>query len=79
MNWKSIRRWAGRIALLTIAALMALAIWPQPLFAYHVSQGRLALYSDEPFDAAKARAVLADAERRLETSPLEKSSHDFPP
>jgi hypothetical protein len=51
------------------SALAALA-YPQPLFAYHVVQGRLWLYSDRPFDPQRADDLLADVERRIARSPF---------
>ena len=44
--------------------------YPQPLFSYHATHGRLSLYSDRAFDAARADEVLADVERRLSRSSL---------
>ena len=57
-------------ALFVGAAAWALLTYPQPLFAYHISHGRLALYSDKPFDPARGRAVLTEIEQRLARSPL---------
>jgi hypothetical protein len=50
-------------------ALAAVA-YPQPLFTYRATQGRLWLYSDRPFDAIRANDILADVERRLTRSSL---------
>ena len=55
---------------LTGTAVAALT-YPQPLFPYHATQGRLSLYSDRPFDAARADEILADVERRLSRSSLD--------
>jgi hypothetical protein len=60
---------AGAVVLLGASAAAVLA-YPQPLFAYHAERGALQLWSDRPFDAAKADDVLADAERRIARSPL---------
>src|SRR5216117_3126272 len=59
----------GAVALLgaNVAAVLA---YPQPLFAYHAERGALQLWSDQPFDAARADDVLADVERRIARSPL---------
>lgn len=56
--------------LLVCAAALGLLTYPQPLFAYHVTLGRLELYSDRPFDTKRGRQVLADIERRVASSPL---------
>ena len=61
--------------LFVCAAALGLLTHPQPLFAYHVAQGRLALYSDKPFDPARGREVLAEIERRLARSPLNDQKH----
>ena len=55
----------------SVAAVLA---YPQPLFAYRVVHGRLALYSDRPFDPGKAALLLADVDRRIAISPLDR--HD---
>lgn len=67
-----------RIAFLTAAAVavlagifLALFAWPDPLFPNSVTAGRLSLHSDRPFDKDKARAILADIETRLQSSPLD--------
>jgi hypothetical protein len=60
----------GAVALCAVAASSVLA-YPQPLFPYHVAQGRLQLFSDRSFDAVHGRRVLADVERRIATSPLD--------
>lgn len=69
-----VRALAAIIALICVVAIglpMAAIAYPQPLFAYHVAMGRLALYSDRPFDPAAGRRVLAIIELRLETSALD--------
>ncbi len=67
-------RWT-LIAALAPAALGAMVgaalAYPQPFFAYHTARGNLALYSDRPFDAAKAQAVLARIAARLKASTLD--------
>jgi hypothetical protein len=52
------------------ASVAAVLAFPQPLFAYHAERGALQLWSDQPFDAARANDVLADAERRIARSPF---------
>ena len=67
-------RWLGIAALppVIFTGLIAVALAnPEPFFAYHTTRGRLALYSDRPFDATKAQAILAKVEARLKTSPLD--------
>jgi hypothetical protein len=59
----------GAIVLLGASAAAVLA-FPQPLFAYRAERGALQLWSDRPFDAARADAMLADTERRIAQSPF---------
>ncbi len=63
--------WVLGAALAPLVLIWALLVFPQPLFAYHVSSGRLNLYSDQPFDSDKARLILRDVEVRLSTSPID--------
>jgi hypothetical protein len=72
-------RFAGIVALAPVAlvAMVGTALaYPEPFFAYHVARGHLALYSDEPFDAGKARAILAHVDARLRASPLDTDEPD---
>lgn len=59
------------VATLLIAATVLLGVlaYPEPFYAFRVEQGRLKLYSDQPFDPAPGRAVLEDVERRLARTP----------
>jgi hypothetical protein len=69
-----LRRIAAALALAVLlsSALVAAAVaYPQPLFGYGTEQGRLALYSDRPFDLDKAKVLLAEVDRRLKLSPLD--------
>jgi hypothetical protein len=59
------------LALATVGGVAAAEAYPEPFFANHTELGRLSLYSDQPFDAAKGRAVLADVDARLATSPID--------
>lgn len=56
-------------AALLSASVAAVLAYPEPLYPYHVDEGRLRLYSDRPFDPALASMVLADVERRLAAAP----------
>jgi hypothetical protein len=67
-------RLAQGIAAAFLAAIMLVVgaiVFPQPMFAYHVTAGRLSLWSDRPFDLDKGQAILAQVEMRLATSPLD--------
>jgi hypothetical protein len=70
------------IALIALAfaitgAGAALLVHPQPLFAYHVSDGRLELWSDKPFSEEAGRRILADVEGRIDTSQLNRPHDHF--
>jgi hypothetical protein len=74
MRWRRIAKWAGIVAAvpLGVLALLGTALaYPEPFFAYHAERGRLAIYSDQPFDVAKGEAVLADVDARISRSPLD--------
>jgi hypothetical protein len=60
----------GTIVVVAASGVGVIA-YPQPLYAYHVEEGRLQLHSDRPFDQALGRAVLADVELRLAKVPAE--------
>jgi hypothetical protein len=75
MHWRKIAKWAGIVAAVPagLAAVLGTALaYPQPFFAYHTQHGRLELFSDRPFDAAKAQVILASVEKRLARSPLDR-------
>lgn len=58
----------GGTALLS-AAIAGVLVYPEPLYAHHVEQGRLRLYSDRPFDPVRGRDLLSEVERRLAAAP----------
>ena len=65
-------RWLVSLAvLLTLSVSAGILAHPELSFEFHVSLGRLSLYSDRPFNPERGRAVLADVERRLRASPLD--------
>jgi hypothetical protein len=59
------------LALATVGGVAAAEAFPEPFFANHTELGRLSLYSDRPFNAANGRAILADVDARLATSPID--------
>ncbi|HEX2594332.1 MAG TPA: hypothetical protein VHL34_22710 [Rhizomicrobium sp.] len=74
MNWRKIRKWSLIVAAVpvSLAALLGTALaYPEPFFAYHTERGRLAVYSDQPFDTAKAQTLLAHIDERVSRSPLD--------
>lgn len=72
--WRVLSRLVGLIVglVLLATALFILALIEAPgFFTYHTSDGRLTIWSDEPFDEGAGQRVLADVEKRLATSPLD--------
>ena len=69
----------GVLALVLIglnAGYLALLAFPDCFFAYYTQRGRLSLYSDTPFDAAKAQRILAAIDARLARSPIDDARYD---
>lgn len=58
------------------ALILAVLLFPQPLFAYSLSHGPYRIWSDRPIDPAMV-AVLDDANRRLRTSDLHDPRAQF--
>jgi hypothetical protein len=70
---RAVFRCIAAIALVAVALVatgVTVLAYPDPLFGYHVSYGRLELRSDRPFDIAAGEKVLADVETRLRKSVL---------
>lgn len=61
---------------LVLAPVVALLCTPKPLFAYHLTHGQVALWSDRPI-APEVAGVIDDATRRLKTSTLYAPSARF--
>ena len=65
-------RWVRRLALSSlavVAAYLALALHPQPLFAYSVQRGNVVLYARQPLPP-EAASMLDDVIARIGQSPL---------
>jgi len=74
MRWRRIAKWVGVVAVVPLGAAVLLGTalaYPEPFFAYHTERGRLAIYSDRPFDTAKAQVLLANIDARISRSPLD--------
>jgi hypothetical protein len=74
MRWRRILKWVAIAAAVPvgIVALFSTALaYPQPFFGYHTQEGRLALYSDRPFDVRNADRILVEVNRRISLSPLD--------
>jgi hypothetical protein len=59
------------LAVCGMASVYAVFNLPQILFPYHAREGRLDLWSDEPFEAEAARRLLADSVARIGRSVLD--------
>jgi hypothetical protein len=68
-RFRGIAAWVAALVLAAGLGIFGLLIYPQPLYAWSASEGRLTIHSDRPFDAGKARLLLAEVERRLATAP----------
>jgi hypothetical protein len=68
---------AAGLALSVIATAAIAVAYPEPLFAYHLQQGRLEIWSDRPFEEEAGRRVLADVEHRLSVSGLNRTGEQF--
>lgn len=66
-------------AALSIIALsfVALIVWPQPLFAFSLTVGKITVSSDRPIPADGGMRVLGDCGRLLERSPLTAASAHY--
>jgi hypothetical protein len=64
------------LAILAVAALVSVLVWPQPLHAHATSHGRLFLHSDRPYEVAAGQALLRDIERRLAAAPSQLHDPD---
>lgn len=62
--------WIGRAAATLVCLHLLCISFPQPLFAYQLSAGRITLYSTEPIQAPAGRRVLARAEGLIAHSEL---------
>ncbi|MBS0470274.1 MAG: hypothetical protein JSR60_04315 [Proteobacteria bacterium] len=72
-------RIAAVVAVVPVALAATIGVtlaYPRPFFSYSVTEGRLTLYSDAPFDRGKARTILERVDARLKTSPLDDGAAD---
>jgi hypothetical protein len=60
-----------------VAVLLAVANYPQPLFAWSATEGNLSLCSDEEFTAEHGNAVLRVVQGKLLQSPLYSTEERF--
>jgi hypothetical protein len=71
---KRILLWSCAALAIMALSFVILIVWPQPLFAFSLTVGKIAVSSDRPIPAAGGVRVLRDCERLLERSPLTAAS-----
>lgn len=59
-----------------VTLMLAVTVYPQPLFAHSVEYGAFSIYSDRPISPAMAR-VISDAESRLKSSEFYRRDDNF--
>ena len=72
------RKWIKRVvlAIVAIAGFVALPLaFPQPLFAYGLSDGNLSVHSDQAMPETEAKAFLRDVQQRLSKLPEINTDH----
>jgi hypothetical protein len=58
-------------------SLCAMLTWPQPLFAFSLGSGRIAVASDRPIPSLGGERFLSDCERLLDRSPLKAEGRQY--
>jgi hypothetical protein len=74
---RRVLRWGSAAAAVTITIFGVLIFWPDPLFAYSLTTGRIAVASDRPIPRADGERFVRDCERLLERSPLKASGQRY--
>lgn len=69
--------WTSAAFTAVALAFGALIAWPDPLFAFSLSAGKIVVASDHPIDAAGGERLLRDCEALLERSPLKPESRRY--
>jgi hypothetical protein len=68
--------WACAAAVFAAMSFGALLLWPDPLFAFSFSTGKITIASDRPIPAAGGERVLHDCETLLERSPIKAQGRE---
>ena len=69
--------WGAVVAATVVLSVGTLIMWPDPLFAYTFSDGKIIVASDRPIPPGGAERVLRDCESLLERSPLRPMSATY--
>lgn len=68
---------AGAAAVCAALSLGSLIVWPDPLFAFSLREGRIVVASDRAIPEAGGERFLHDCERLLERSPLKAEGNEY--
>ena len=69
--------WTGAACAGAALLFVALIVWPDPLFAYSASDGRITIKSDRPIAAAGSDQLLRDCEALLARSPMKAEGRHY--
>jgi hypothetical protein len=69
--------WAGAALATPVLLFCALLVWPDPLFAFSLGNGKIVVASDRPIPSAGGERFLRDCERLLERSALKPKARQY--
>jgi hypothetical protein len=69
--------WATVLLATAALSLCAMITWPQPLFAFSLGSGKIAVASDRPIPPGGGERFLRDCERLLDRSPLKAEERQY--
>ena len=69
--------WASVAVTTAALSLGALITWPDPLFAFSISSGKIIVASDRPIPSGAGEQFLRDCERLLDRSQLEATRGEY--
>jgi hypothetical protein len=69
--------WTGAACATAALLFVASIVWPDPLFAYSVSDGKITIKSDRPIAAASGDQLLRDCEALLARSPMKAEGQHY--
>ena len=69
--------WASAALATPVLLFCALLVWPDPLFAFSLGNGKIVVASDRPIPSAGGDRLLRDCERLLQRSPLKPQARRY--
>jgi hypothetical protein len=69
--------WTSAACIGAVLLFVAVILWPDPLFAYSASDGRITIKSDNPIAAAGSDQLLRDCEALLARSPMKAEGPQY--